>query len=370
MMASQRQLRNASLCSASTKSSQRRESGGPSKASEDGSTIGDGWTRSKQVKRTRERIPRLSVSAQVATLWSLLTILFIVWPSLDKDKINNLRTLRTQKPYNVPVEKAIPLWARALSVPEEHVEAWLKYNTEEVSYPYVCAVCELIFFQDDDFADERKPLLHLPTPEATASPEPSYSHMANSPAAASPVLQPFSSVHPTIKQQQHSPVQPIFIHTTFPPSPLHSPLNHMRTPHTNGQPTSQATPPVTYPLTPVEARPKMQITIPPQPQSSQSPETSPEPISVPPVQALLNNLAVSITELKASGEADSVVINSIEDFDRAFEPYERIMHAMLAKTQDGTFAPLGLVPSAISVLPQPGDDEDFKIDIDSMQERE
>ena len=67
----------------------------------------------------------------LATAEPPLTDLPSVWPNLDNAKLDSLRTLRAQKPSTVPMEKVISLWARALSVPAEQVEAWLNYNPDE-----------------------------------------------------------------------------------------------------------------------------------------------------------------------------------------------------------------------------------------------
>ena len=82
----------------------------------------------------------------------------------------------------------------------------------------------------------------------------------------------------------------------------------------------------------------------------------------------MQSLAVAITELKAADEPNVAAIASIEDFDRAFAPYERMMKEFLAKAQDGTFASIGLVPTATPLLAEPMDEDDFKIDFDSMQQ--
>ena len=38
-------------------------------------------------------------------------------------------------------------------------------------------------------------------------------------------------------------------------------------------------------------------------------------------------------------------VTTLEDLDKAFEPYEKMMHSLLDKTRSGEYASLGLEPS-------------------------
>ena len=80
----------------------------------------------------------------------------------------------------------------------------------------------------------------------------------------------------------------------------------------------------------------------------------------------MRSLAVAITEIEPPVKPPVAAIASIEDFDRAFEPYERMMKDFLAKAQDGTYSSIGLGPSATLGSSETTDKDDFKINFDSM----
>lgn len=312
-----------------------------------------------------------------------------MWPTLTKDKIETLRTLRKQKPAALGFEQSVRLWARALEVPEPHVEAWLNYNPEEnVSAPHTCTSYVLRNAQDASPPEDRKPL-HLPTPEATASPEPSHAHAAQSPLT--PSYPPYS--HPghaqtTVKQQPYSPVQAHFMPTLFSSaavSPQQTPVYSPTDPRFNtiqqsgpliiqyippgNQQALQQQPPNLAPFTQQPAqpqpKPKVQIAIPQTPQPSQSLQTLPEPGTPALAQAITKGLSMS---LKTCTVADyqEITVSSLEDFDKAFEPFGRMARELLERARRGAFAPIGL-PADMPELAQDGGSEAVGIDIDAMQ---
>lgn len=107
----------------------------------------------------------------------------------------------------------------------------------------------------------------------------------------------------------------------------------------------------------------MQVTI-PQP-------ALPQPVQTPPAQVALSSLAASLKDVQMAPPADISHIASLEDFDKEFEPYERMMRDLLRGAQNGAYASLGLDPADIPELEYDEDeDEDFEIDEDAMSECE
>jgi len=196
-------------------------------------------------------------------------------------------------------------------------------------------------------------------------------HMSQSPAATAPqgppILPPFSTMSPTIKQQQFSPVQPFFIpaYIQSPVQPLSPPTPQMRFVPFNPQihaHASQSPPaysPPTYAAT--QPRPDLKIAIadvlPPPPVSVSVPQPTP-----PPRESMFKDLAVTMSDAKTRPLLPrELTFTSVEDIDRAFEPYERMMQDLLLKARSGAFAPIGLDPTLVVPVndSDTSDDEDM-----------
>ncbi|GJE84101.1 hypothetical protein PsYK624_001760 [Phanerochaete sordida] len=267
----------------------------------------------------------------------------ILWPSLDKAKIDKLQVLHRQRPPNIPLSKLVQTWARALGSDVEHVQAWIDYNdpSEEAS--------ELV---------DRKPALHLPTPEATASPEPGCMRNTQSPTVstpqAPPVLQPFSTMPPAVKRQPFSPVQPFFVpsQTQSPvsqsPVPQQVPQGRVATPQAPQASASPAPPPPCTPLGHAITQPRPDLKIVTTEVAPTAPVLAPASQPVAPAQVMQQEIASALQSSTASLLPWEMTFTSYTDADIVFEPMEKMCRDIIRKARGGFYASLGLDPASVS----------------------
>ncbi|EKM59141.1 uncharacterized protein PHACADRAFT_249386 [Phanerochaete carnosa HHB-10118-sp] len=194
--------------------------------------------------------------------------------------------------------------------------------------------------------------------------------MSRSPTATTqppPILPPFSTTSPIVKQQQLSPVQPYFVppyiqSSVEPQSPVTSqalfvPFRPQLHVHASQLPT----PPAYSSPTHTSAQPGPDVKVAVSDISPLPPISASQPMPLPRTN-MLKDLAVTLNDAKSSLPQE-VTLTSLEDIDRAFEPYEKMMRDLLSKARSGLFAPVGLDPAIVTSVSDDDDTSDDNMDI-------
>jgi hypothetical protein len=147
-----------------------------------------------------------------------------------------------------------------------------------------------------------------------------------------------SPLHPSVAQDGTT-VQNAFRHCVpiLNSSLSHAPQDSLLATHIVGPPSSPAA------VVQAQTEPNVQVTI-----SEAYPAQSrsfPE-VTSPPSQTLLRSIAFTLHESRPR-PADVPKVTSLDDLNKAFEPYERIMEDLLEKSRTGTYTSLGLEPSIV-----------------------
>lgn len=66
----------------------------------------------------------------------------------------------------------------------------------------------------------------------------------------------------------------------------------------------------------------------------------------------------------AASDMQEITVTSLEDFDKAFEPFGRMARELLDRARRGAFAPIGLSADMPELAQDKGS---LRIDIDAMQ---
>ncbi|KAF7793629.1 hypothetical protein EIP86_004744 [Pleurotus ostreatoroseus] len=241
------------------------------------------------------------------------------WPSLSPDALERLPKLLASDPN--PDNKAIGTWLLALPgfPTADDIRKWIQYKK---------STAELCREENSDYEDEDSHVQHLPTPEATASPEPVYRNLPS----------PAESI-------KGSPVSPIL--------PQNGTWTLSRV--------SKVGDPVAYKWKTTSTQASYVTTQPPQLKPfhatagpshglfSAPPQAGPSMNGGVTTAALLKELALSVKDALSEPEAE---LNDAErvtpaEFVRRFEPHEQRLEEFLVKAQRGEYAALGLVPSMV-----------------------